>query len=206
MPDGATPTARRAKIRAVVLVGFMGAGKSSVGRALAVRLGGAFEDLDERIEKREGRTVAEIFRESGEGEFRRIEHEGLKEALAEIGEEREKILALGGGAFIENRNLKMIQNSGVPTIFLDASVEELWRRCCAQASREGMARPLLSDRAGFSGLYNERRPRYLKASIRHGTDGKTIDQIAAELAAIFTSSAREPRAARRSRRKSGEKP
>lgn len=183
----------------------MGAGKSSVGWALATRLGWTFEDLDERIEQREGRTVAEIFREFGEGEFRRVEHEGLKELLSKMVEGGGKLLALGGGAFIENRNLKMIQNSGVPTIFLDARVEELWRRCCAQADREGVARPLLSDRAGFSSLYNKRRPRYLKASIRHETDGKTIDQIVAELAAILTSSARKPRAARRSRRKSGEK-
>jgi len=182
----------------------MGAGKSSVGRALAARLGWTFEDLDERIERREGRTIAEIFRESGEAEFRRVEHERLKELLAETGEERGKIMALGGGAFIENRNLKMVENSGVPTILLDATVEELWLRCCAQADREGMARPLLSNREGFAGLYNARRPVYLKASMRYETEGKTIEQIAAELAAIFTGSTRKT-GARRSHGKSGEK-
>ena len=181
----------------------MGAGKSSVGRALAKRLGWAFEDLDERIERHEDRTVAEIFRESGEGEFRRAEHEMLKQILAEIGQEGGRILALGGGAFIEDRNLKMIRKSGVPTIFLDAKVEELWRRCCAQTGREGVARPLLRDGAAFSGLYDLRKPHYLKASIRHETDDKTIDRIAAELAEILTRSERKP-STPRSRRKSGE--
>src|SRR6202051_3487646 len=73
-----------ASVRAVFLVGFMGAGKSSVGRVLAQRLNWIFEDLDDRIEAREGRTVAEIFRDSGESEFRRAEHAALEQVLAEL--------------------------------------------------------------------------------------------------------------------------
>ena len=68
-----------------ILIGFMGAGKSSVGRALGEKLGWAFEDLDERIERRERRKVHEIFRHSGEDEFRRAEHVALKELLTNCG-------------------------------------------------------------------------------------------------------------------------
>ena len=85
MPSGqraAAKRGRRRKIRAVALVGFMGAGKSSVGRALSEQLGWMFEDLDERIERRERRKVAEIFRESGEAGFRKAEHAALRELLA----------------------------------------------------------------------------------------------------------------------------
>jgi len=71
-----------ARVRAVILVGFMGAGKTSVGRALGGRLGWRFQDLDERVQAREGRSVADIFRESGETEFRRAEHAALRELLA----------------------------------------------------------------------------------------------------------------------------
>src|SRR2546423_14156771 len=86
------------RLRAVILVGFMGAGKTSVGRALGDRLGWRFQDLDDRVRAREGRTVAEIFRESGETEFRRVEHAALRELLAETEVGTPMVLALGGGA------------------------------------------------------------------------------------------------------------
>jgi shikimate kinase len=182
MPDGATPTARRAKIRAVVLVGFMGAGKSSVGRALATRLKWSFVDLDQRIEKRDGRTIAEIFRESGEAEFRRMEHEALRELIDDLGSGGSaRVVALGGGALIHESNARLIEGVKIPTIFLDAPVEELWRRCRQQPAESGMERPLLSGTQAFRELYEKRRPHYLRASLRHETGGKVVEQIAAEL-------------------------
>src|SRR6202167_1232730 len=75
---------RPRKVRAVVLIGFMGAGKSSVGRALSAQLGWAFEDLDERIERRERRKVFEIFRDFGEPAFRLAELSALKELLNDL--------------------------------------------------------------------------------------------------------------------------
>ena len=86
----------------------MGAGKSSVGQAMGKLLGWAFEDLDERIESREGRAVAEIFRDSGESAFRRAEHAALKELLKELRSGTEKVVALGGGAFVPERNAALI--------------------------------------------------------------------------------------------------
>jgi shikimate kinase len=169
------------RTRAVVLIGFMGAGKSSVGRALGEHLGWVFEDLDQRIERRERKKVPEIFRDSGEAAFRRAEHAALGELLKELHAGAEKILALGGGAFVQKRNAKLIETGGVPTVFLDAGVEELWRRCTEQAKLQGVDRPLLSSLQSFRELYKVRRPHYLKAQFRQETSGKTVEEIAAEV-------------------------
>jgi len=165
----------------VILVGFMGAGKSSVGRALAEQLGWTFEDLDDRIEQREGRKVAEIFRDSGEEGFRRAEHTALKELMLELQAAPKGIVALGGGAFVQKENARLIKVGAVPTVFLDARVDELWRRCRQQAEQEGMERPLRGSLERFGELYETRRKHYLRASFRQETDGKTVQKIAAEV-------------------------
>lgn len=159
----------------------MGAGKSSVSRALGALLGWAFEDLDERIELRELRSVAEIFRDSGESEFRRAEHAALEELLEELRAGAEKVVALGGGAFVATRNVALIQAAGLPTVFLDAGVEELWRRCKKQVEQQGVARPLLGKLEEFRALYQARRPHYMKASHRIETGGRPVAAIAAEV-------------------------
>jgi shikimate kinase len=177
----AQPPGERSVTRAVFLIGFMGAGKSSVGRALAEQLGWTFEDLDERIERRERRKVREIFRQSGESEFRRAEHAALRELSQELRAGAERIVALGGGAFVQKRNARLVEAGDVPTVFLDASVEELWRRCKHQAEQQGMERPLLGSLKSFRELYKTRKPHYLKASFRQETGGKTVERIAVEL-------------------------
>ena len=159
----------------------MGAGKSSVGRALGEQLGWAFEDLDERIERRERRKVAEIFRDSGESGFRRAEHAALGELVKGLKAGAERIVALGGGAFVQKKNAGLVGAAGFPTVFLDASVEELWRRCRQQAEEQGIERPLLSSLENFRELYETRRPDYLKASFRQETGGKTVEEIAAKV-------------------------
>jgi shikimate kinase len=166
---------------AVILIGFMGAGKSSVGRALAETTGWTFEDLDERIERREGRTVPEIFRDSGEAAFRRAEHEALKEVLQGLRAGAERVVALGGGAFVQKRNAGLIEDREVPTVFLDAGADELWRRCRLQAEEQGIERPLLGSPEDFRELYEKRRPHYLKASVKQETNGKTVEGIAAQI-------------------------
>jgi shikimate kinase len=174
-------TGRLPQTRAVILVGFMGAGKSSVGRALAEQLGWTFEDLDERIERREKETVAGIFRNSGEAGFRRAETAALQELLEELRGGCEKVIALGGGAFAHDLNAALIEAVRIPTVFLDAGVEELWGRCERQAAEQGMDRPLLGSPQGFRELYEKRRPHYLRASVTQETGGKAVAEIAAEL-------------------------
>jgi shikimate kinase len=167
--------------RAVILIGFMGAGKSSVGRALGKKLGWAFEDLDDRLERRGQRKVSAIFRDSGESGFRLAEHAALKELLGELKPGAEKIVALGGGTFAQQNNVRLIEASRVPTVFLDADVAELWRRCQHQAEMQGTERPLLGSARSFRELYESRRPHYAKALLRQETIGKTVEEIATAL-------------------------
>jgi shikimate kinase len=170
------------QLGAVFLVGFMGAGKTSVGRALGQRLNWIFEDLDDHIERREGRTVAAIFRDSGESEFRRAEHNALKHLLDELRSGSTRIIALGGGAFVQPGNASLLKASEVPTVFLDAPVEDLWQRCSRQASEDGTERPLLRSREQFRQLYELRRPGYARASLRIQAGNRSVEAIAAEIA------------------------
>jgi shikimate kinase len=160
----------------------MGAGKSSVGRALGQRLNWLFEDLDDRIELHEGRKIAEIFRDSGEAHFRRAEQAALQRVLDEQGGGAVRIVALGGGAFVQAANAALLRAASVPTVFLDAPVEELWRRCRLQADAAGTERPLLSDFEQFRTLYRERRKNYANALVKIDTSGREVDAVAVEIA------------------------
>jgi shikimate kinase len=164
----------------VFLIGFMGAGKTSVGRLLGERLNWVFEDLDDRIERRERRTVAQIFRESGEAAFRRAEHSALQELLDGL-EGQCRVVALGGGAYVQSNNAALLKSSGLPIIFLDATVEDLWDRCCEQSAEAGSQRPLLRDPDHFRQLYQSRRRTYAEAPMSIQTSGRTIFEIAAEI-------------------------
>jgi shikimate kinase len=163
--------------QALFLVGFMGAGKSSVGQILGQQLGWAFEDLDERIQQREDRSIEQIFDESGELYFRRVEHETLREVIAELGN-TPRVVALGGGAFAQPENIGLLQKAAVPTVFLDGSVDELFQRC----QEQGRLRPLRSDLELFRRLYEARRGHYLTASLRIDTSGKDVQAVASEVA------------------------
>jgi len=168
---------QRAEAATVVLTGFMGAGKTSVGRALARRLGWPFEDLDDRIQAREGRSIEQIFQDSGEPAFRRAESAALRELLAELGSSP-RVVALGGGTVAQADNTELLKNAGVSVIFLDGPAEELRQRC----DREARVRPLQRDPQHFRELYEQRRPSYLAAARRIDTSGKDIDSVAAEVA------------------------
>ena len=159
----------------------MGAGKTSVGRALGQRLNWIFEDLDDRIQSREGRTVAEIFQDSGETEFRRAEHAALQHVLQELRGGGARIVALGGGAFVQRENAALLKAFSAPTVFLDAPIEELWRRCCTQASETGAERPLLRSVEQFRKLYETRRNSYRKAALKVQTGKRTVESISAEI-------------------------
>ena len=165
----------------VFLVGFMGAGKTSVGRSLGQRLNWVFEDLDDRIQSREGRTVAEIFQDSGETEFRRAEHAALQHVLQELRGGGARIVALGGGAFVQRENAALLKAFSAPTVFLDAPIEELWQRCCTQASETGAERPLLRSVEQFRKLYETRRNSYRKAVLKVQTGKRTVESISAEI-------------------------
>jgi shikimate kinase len=154
-------------LRAISLVGFMGAGKTTVGRALAERLGWRFEDLDDLIQAREGRSIEQIFQLQGEPAFRDLERRVVTEILRESAP---LVLALGGGAFLEEQVRETLREAEIPAVFLDASGEELFRR----SQQPGVIRPLRGDRDQFQQLYQRRRPVYLGAELRIETEGKSV--------------------------------
>jgi shikimate kinase len=167
----------RSGIPSVFLVGFMGAGKTSVGRALGQRLGWDFVDLDEHIQHREGRSIEQIFEQSGESGFRDLEHSGLQDLVAESNSSP-RVVALGGGAYIQAKNAELLASGGMTVIFLDAPVEELFRRC----QQEQLIRPLRRDIEQFRDLYEKRRTAYAKADLLIDTNGKNIERVAEEIA------------------------
>jgi len=164
------------RARAVFLVGFMGSGKNTVGQELARRLRWEFVDLDTQIERREGQTIPEFFRSKGEAAFRAAETAALGDLITNsLG--RESVVALGGGAFAQENNRALLDRW--PTVFLDAPVGELWRRC--QQDGADKDRPLGKDRAQFDRLYAERLPIYRRASLTVETSGKELPSICSEI-------------------------
>jgi shikimate kinase len=145
----------------IYIAGFMGSGKSTVGRMLADRLGWDFVDLDEEIERAEQTPIARIFEERGEAEFRRIETETMKRWVRKIEGGMPTVVALGGGAFVHPGNFDLIENHGI-SIWLDCSFEEIARRLSAVAHD----RPLARDPESFRQLYETRRPGYSRADFR----------------------------------------
>lgn len=170
-------------MRRVVLIGFMGAGKTTVGRALARRLRWKFLDLDDVIERRERQTVAQIFAAAGEAGFRRMENAALRDLLqndADAGASN-LVLALGGGAFVQAENRALLEQAGAITVLLEAPLEELRRRC----QGERRARPLAQQEDKFAELFAARRAGYEQARVRVQTLGKPVEQVAAEIEGLL---------------------
>ncbi len=165
-------------VRAVFLVGFMASGKSCVGQELARRLDWDFVDLDARIESRERQTVPEIFRDRGEPGFRLAETSALRDLLTES-LPRNRVVALGGGAFIQERNRELLRQW--PSVFLEAPASELWQRSLT----DGVERPLRGDPEQFAQLYAERLPFYRQASVVVETTGKPLASISVEIEAAL---------------------
>jgi len=164
----------------VVLVGFMGAGKTTVGRELARVLNWSFYDLDGLIEGRTGRTVPALFAEQGESSFRKLEAQTLRELLGTL-EDEPAAIALGGGAFVQEEIRQIIRDRPASVVYLDVGLEEALRRC---ASAPGY-RPLLQNRDQITFLYEERLPFYRTAHATVRTDGKTALAVAQEIASTL---------------------
>jgi shikimate kinase len=152
----------------VYLVGFMAAGKTTVARALATRLGWRAEDLDELIEARERRTVADIFARNGEPYFRALEREILRLLLPL----RHVVVATGGGTFMDPDNRAAINLDGV-SVWLDVPLEELVARLPADGRR-----PLAADRAQMDRLFALRQVAYAHAQVRIDARGEHPDAVA----------------------------
>lgn len=160
-----------------VMVGPPGAGKSTVGRAVAERLGVPFADIDEIIEARAGKTVPEIFFDDGEDVFRVLE----VETIAEVLETFVGVLALGGGAIMNEGTRTRL--AGQTVVFLSVELADAVKRVGL-----GAGRPLLSinPRATLKFLLDQRRPLYASVATHTiKTDGRTPDEIASEITALL---------------------
>jgi shikimate kinase len=160
------------KASIVYLVGFMGAGKTAVGRRLAELLAWPFLDLDQEIEKREGTTVIEIFQRRGENYFRALEREELQRVSREVN----TVVAVGGGGFCSAENQEIIARTGA-AVWLEAPIELLFARC----SRDASTRPLFASIEEMAQLLEARRPFYAKASLRVQVAGLDVDGLARKI-------------------------
>jgi shikimate kinase len=160
----------------VVLVGAMGAGKTTVGALLAEKWSVGLRDTDADVEVAAGRTVADVFVEQGEPHFRALEREAVRRALAE----HDGVLALGGGAVLAEETRDLLR--GHTVVFLDVDLADAAKRVGL-----GSSRPLLlgNVRGTLRTLLAERRPVYLSvATHRVDTSGRTPQEVADQVLAL----------------------
>ena len=167
--------------RNIVLVGFMGTGKSTVGKILAKKLGRELVDVDQRIEEKEKRRIAEIFEKDGEPVFRRLE----KQMVRSVASGSKLVITTGGGAVIDTENVSALKANGI-LVLLEAQPRTIYQRV-----KDSRHRPLLNLPAGQAGtqdmqseiqrLLEARKPHYDRADLKCATDGKTAQQVADEI-------------------------
>ena len=164
----------------VVLVGFMGAGKSVCGRLLARRLGRCFVETDDMVVSLDGRPIPEIFRQDGEETFRRLEGEAVAALSLKSGD----VIATGGGLPCREGRMEALRELGT-VVWLRGDLPELLIR-----ARRAGARPMLSGRTPeeIEGLFRAREPYYARAHLSVDTAGLGVDQVVARLLATLRDS------------------
>ncbi|MGE5854490.1 MAG: shikimate kinase [Deltaproteobacteria bacterium] len=154
----------------IALIGFMAVGKSAIGRTLAKKLRRRFVDLDRVIERAEGSKVREIFEHKGEAYFRQLE----KQALADVLEENNQVIATGGGVILDDQNLQILREKAL-LIGLSADMDVLLAR-----AGDATKRPLLQGsnrREKIEDLLRQRAARYAQAHVTIDTSNLTVDQV-----------------------------
>ncbi len=162
------------------LIGFMGVGKSAVGRGLAQRLNMRFIDSDTAISHNENMSIQEIFKKYGEPHFRQLESEFVESGHPETG----CVISCGGGLIMQNRNAEILKSKGI-IICLFASADTIYQRTCSNKNR-----PLLNvknPKELIEKLNSEREPIYLKVGIGVSTENRSIDEVAEHVKRIYLS-------------------
>jgi shikimate kinase len=162
----------------IILVGFMGTGKTSAGKLLAEKLGREFLELDGIIEKKEGLLIKDIFAKKGESYFRGLEKNAVKEAVQNKG----AVISAGGGAVIDEENLKNFKENGV-LICLEASPAVILKR-----TKGSECRPLLNvpdPEKKIRELLQRRKPYYQKADFCVDTDEMSVEEVVEKIMAVL---------------------
>jgi len=162
----------------IVIVGFMGCGKSVMAQKLSRLLSRPFVDLDARIEDVEGRSPAQIISEDGEEVFRQKETTALRELL--LSDER-AVVALGGGAWTIAVNRELIRSVDSFVVWLDTPLEICWQRI----EQDAQLRPMAPSRAAAERLFSERLPFYRMADLRIGFADQSPAQLAENITALL---------------------
>ncbi len=167
----------------IVLIGFMGTGKSTVGKTLSKKMGRTLVDIDQRIEEGQKRRIADIFEKDGETVFRDLEKRAIREAVLGSG----LVITTGGGAVMDPENLSVLKERGI-VILLEAQPDTIYKRV-----KDSRHRPLLHLPAGQAGsndvmgeirrLLAQRQPQYDRADFKFATDGKSAAQVSDEILA-----------------------
>jgi len=153
----------------IVLIGFMGTGKTSIGRLLATRLGCAFHDLDKKIEEQHGMSIPAMFAQHGEPYFRAREKEAVRDAAGRTN----LVIATGGGTVKDPENIALLRQNGV-LVALTADVDTILQRTTARGARPVLDRADAGDRrAAVMRLLEERRTLYEEADITVDTSGRS---------------------------------
>ena len=169
--------------RRIVIVGFMGCGKTSAAKHLARLLACSMVDLDSFITDREGRSPAEIIEHDGEDAFRKIETETLREVLADSSA---RVIALGGGAWTIEANRELVNRHDCVSVWLDTPFKLCWNRITSGNTN----RPLAPDRSSAHRLYDSRRKSYEQAQLhvdinQHSKAHNTAATIIKKLEKVF---------------------
>ncbi|RMG00191.1 MAG: shikimate kinase [Nitrospirae bacterium] len=162
----------------IVLTGFMGTGKTAVGRELSKLLGLKLVEIDSEIERRTGKSIKEIFRDDGEAKFRDLETEVIKE----FSDRENLIISTGGGAVMREENIRALKKKGI-LFCLTAEPESILQRTSRSDER-----PLLNvddPLKRIKELLEARRPQYMRADRMINTEGKTPSQVAREIIATL---------------------
>ena len=170
----------------LALIGFMGTGKTSVGRLVAEQLGFDFLDTDELIQSRTGRTIADIFAKEGEPAFRAIE----KQVVQELSKREKTVISTGGGLPTNAENLTALKSFAL-VVCLWASPEKIWERVRNQSHR-----PLLHDanpQKKIRELLAMREPFYKQADVLINTDLRSVREAAQQIVLQFKLATRQPR-------------
>jgi shikimate kinase len=175
----------RHQLHNLALIGFMGTGKSSVGRRAASVLGYDFVDTDDLIEERVGKPITQIFQEGGENSFRELE----QQLVSEMSSWKRKVIATGGGLVTHSDNLVRLKTHAL-VVCLWASAEAIWQRVRNQAHR-----PLLSgpDPTGtITNLLDQRRPFYRQADVLVNTDTRSLHEVTQQVVHQFQVARQQP--------------